>query len=149
MPQAKSAIHLLACICMTYAPWHASCHVLKYSTGSQPCVSHVKTLGTIHLLTWTYLEFYLLEVEHTDLWELVDDIEPVMLLVCHWIPQQAGKSVITNIYDHNSVDHKRVWDFHIRVLMDDTWGGSVSSLWPVGPSHPVHREQQLIKMHCS
>lgn len=65
-------------------------------------------LGTIYLLTWTYLELYLLEVEHTDLWEFVDDIEPVMLLVCHWIPQQAGKSVITNMYDHNSAVHKTV-----------------------------------------
>lgn len=36
-----------------------------------------------------------------DLWEFVDDIEPVMLLVCHWIPQQAGKSVMY-MYDQNS-----------------------------------------------
>lgn len=39
--------------------------------------------------TWvccTNLEFHLLEVKHTDLWEFVDDIEPVVLLVRHWIP---------------------------------------------------------------
>lgn len=40
----------------------------------------------MHLLTCTYLELYLLEVKHTDLWDFVDDIEPVMLLVCHRIP---------------------------------------------------------------
>lgn len=35
----------------------------------------------------TYLQLYLLEVKHTDLWDFVYDVEPVMLLVCDWIPQ--------------------------------------------------------------
>lgn len=44
----------------------------------------------------TYLQLYLLEIKHAQLWQLVDDIEPVMLLVCHRIPQQAGKSLSTS-----------------------------------------------------
>lgn len=45
---------------------------------------------------FTYLQLYLLEIKHAQLWQLVDDIEPVMLLVCNRIPQQAGKSLSTN-----------------------------------------------------
>lgn len=55
---------------------------------------HILIRWTTFLLT--YLQLYLLEIQHAQLWQLVDDIEPVMLLVGHRIPQQAGKSLSTS-----------------------------------------------------
>lgn len=55
---------------------------------------HILIRLTTFLLT--YLQLYLLEIQHAQLWQLVDDIEPVMLLVGHRIPQQAGKSLSTS-----------------------------------------------------
>lgn len=37
-----------------------------------------------------YLELHFLKIEHTDLWDFVDDVKPVVLLVCHRILQQAA-----------------------------------------------------------
>lgn len=117
---------------------HTSSQALKHCAGSQSW--HYFIFETIHLLTLTYLKLYLLEVQHTDLWEFVDDIEPVVLLVCHWIPQQAGKSVM-HMYDQKSVAQEAVQRHsHILLLMDHTWEESMSSLWPVGPSHPTHED---------
>lgn len=61
---------------------------------------------TSYLFTSTYLELHFLEVKYTDLWDFVDDIEPVVLLVCHWIPQQA--EIITDMFNHNQAVPKAV-----------------------------------------
>lgn len=55
-----------------------------------------KTFSRLTTFLLTYLQLYLLEIQHTQLWQLVDDIQPVMLLVGHRVPQQAGKPSSTN-----------------------------------------------------
>lgn len=57
-------------------------------------MTHIHITLTISLLT--YLQLYLLEIKDAQLRQFVDDIEPVMLLVCHRIPQQAEKSLQIN-----------------------------------------------------
>lgn len=89
---------------------------------------HVRGAATIDLLT--YLQLYLLEVKHTQLWQFVDDIEPVMLLVCHWIPQQAATSLETDYRLHLRTFSEISFDCsHLRRLNVFTVASGSKSPW--------------------
>jgi hypothetical protein len=42
----------------------------------------------------TYLQLHFLEIQHSDLWDFADDIEPVVLLVRDRIPQQTENKYV-------------------------------------------------------
>lgn len=53
-----------------------------------------------------------------------------MLLVCHWIPQQAGKSVISNIFDHSAEDKTLQLHFlHIGEFLPEEGQSLHSDQW--------------------
>lgn len=92
---------------------------------------HILIRLTTFLLT--YLHLYLLEIKHAQLWQLVDDIEPVMLLVCHRIPQQAGKSLSIDYGDEIKTLFKVKFDrSNLRRLSVFTVASGSKSPWKEG-----------------